>query len=340
MSVEIGEQAIKNDPILLIGHKGPVYSCSFESKFLNSLILFLENGIYALSGGHDCILRLWNPHRLEEGSKRKGLLIKEYKKINTREITDIISSNDNSFFISCGKDKVSFVVGIKSGHIIRKFYGHRRDLTCVDIHNSGSFIATGSTDTNINLYDLKSKKSQPTMTLSEAKDVITNIAITSNEVICSVLDGNLLKYDIRNSSKTIAKISLPKESSNLSYTFNNMTITKDSSCIAVDLSIKKRNSIRKAVLLAEKNSFQVINFYSGKLSSDEDKYKGGLCLSFDEKQILQGGKDLTCWDFMSAQELSIKGNEDSSYISTLNASPNTNSIVQGCHNGNIYYTKY
>eukprot|EP00002_Diphylleia_rotans_P038609 TRINITY_DN8812_c0_g1_i2.p1 TRINITY_DN8812_c0_g1~~TRINITY_DN8812_c0_g1_i2.p1 ORF type:complete len:140 (+),score=21.94 TRINITY_DN8812_c0_g1_i2:49-468(+) len=120
---------------VLKGHEGPVFCAKFN-----------PNGSYALTGGADRSIRLWNPHH--------GLLIKTYQG-HGYEILDICVAQDNSKFASAGGDKVSYYWDVTTGRIIRRFRGHVSKINAIAFNSDESVIATASYDKTVRLYDCR-----------------------------------------------------------------------------------------------------------------------------------------------------------------------------------------
>ncbi|RHX99779.1 hypothetical protein DYB25_010358, partial [Aphanomyces astaci] len=130
-------------------------------------------GTYCMSCGSDRTIRLWNPHREGTDGPTSALMIKTYKGLHGYEIRDVAmyvhvhmsslhvvipcvstSENDNSKFVSCGRDKAVFQWDVASGKTIRKFEGHVSSVNAVTYNDDCSVLATASYDSTVRLWDV------------------------------------------------------------------------------------------------------------------------------------------------------------------------------------------
>ncbi|RHY71642.1 hypothetical protein DYB30_000165 [Aphanomyces astaci] len=127
-----------------------------------------------MSCGSDRTIRLWNPHREGTDGPTSALMIKTYKGLHGYEIRDVAmyvhvhmsslhvvipcvstSENDNSKFVSCGRDKAVFQWDVASGKTIRKFEGHVSSVNAVTYNDDCSVLATASYDSTVRLWDVR-----------------------------------------------------------------------------------------------------------------------------------------------------------------------------------------
>ncbi|RHY93546.1 hypothetical protein DYB35_000515, partial [Aphanomyces astaci] len=112
-------------------------------------------GTYCMSCGSDRTIRLWNPHREGTDGPTSALMIKTYKGLHGYEIRDVAIENDNSKFVSCGRDKAVFQWDVASGKTIRKFEGHVSSVNAVTYNDDCSVLATASYDSTVRLWDVR-----------------------------------------------------------------------------------------------------------------------------------------------------------------------------------------
>ncbi|RHY05263.1 hypothetical protein DYB36_006636 [Aphanomyces astaci] len=108
-----------------------------------------------MSCGSDRTIRLWNPHREGTDGPTSALMIKTYKGLHGYEIRDVAIENDNSKFVSCGRDKAVFQWDVASGKTIRKFEGHVSSVNAVTYNDDCSVLATASYDSTVRLWDVR-----------------------------------------------------------------------------------------------------------------------------------------------------------------------------------------
>lgn len=55
----------------------------------------------------------------------------------------------------------------------------------------------GSFDATVKLWDLKSQSTKPLMSLEEARDSVSCVAVVEHQVFAGSVDGRIRTYDIR-----------------------------------------------------------------------------------------------------------------------------------------------
>jgi len=71
--------------------------------------------------GADKTIKLWNPHKVEDGGA--GVLLKTYSG-HGYEVIDAQCSCDSSQLCSCSLDKTVFLWDVATGKITSKYRGH------------------------------------------------------------------------------------------------------------------------------------------------------------------------------------------------------------------------
>ena len=66
-----------------------------------------------------------------------------------------------------------------------------------------SILASGSDDTSVKLWDVKSRDSRPIMSFEEAKDGVSAIVVDDGSVISGSVDGRVRTYDLRMGRVTV-----------------------------------------------------------------------------------------------------------------------------------------
>lgn len=165
------------------GHNGPVNSVQFNS-----------DGSYCLSCGQDGTLRLWNPHRPEiEGTGTGGLLVKTYGPLHHKGALGSAICSDNSRFASCGNDNTALFWDVATGQVLRKFWDHSGRVNCVCLNSATqgdeSVLISGSYDTHVRAFDLRSHNSRPIQTLTGGRDSITSVVATGHQIVASDVHG-------------------------------------------------------------------------------------------------------------------------------------------------------
>lgn len=161
----------------LKGHKGPVTSVRYNAT-----------GEYCLTSGDDKSIILWNA--------AKNIKLKSYL-AHGQAVHDVHASHDNFHLGSCSADRTVFYWDVASGSVLRRFRGHNTIVNCVKFNNDSSVLMSGGNDSMVRLMDLKSRSYEPIQVLDDAKDSVTCIDCTNDEVLVGSVDGKVRTYDLR-----------------------------------------------------------------------------------------------------------------------------------------------
>ena len=159
-------------------HNGPVHAVTFSAG----------TGQYILTGCQDRTVRLFNP-----STQR---LIQTYQ-AHGHEVLDLAVSNDNARFASVGGDKPVFLWDVSTAQTLRRFTGHAARVNAVTFGGENdSVLLSGSFDGTVRVWDTKSRSDRPIMTLSEARDSVSSLAVCGHEVYVGSVDGRVRVYDL------------------------------------------------------------------------------------------------------------------------------------------------
>ncbi|CEM08840.1 unnamed protein product [Vitrella brassicaformis CCMP3155] len=251
----------------LRGHKGSVQNVRFN-----------KDGSYCLSCGQDKTLRLWNPH--------KGLFIKEYKGPHNHEVNDAVVTPDNAKFASVGGDKFGFMWDVATGNVIRRLTGHEGKINCCEFNSSHELLITGSWDRTVRCWDLKSNTRAPLQILKEAKDSVTALCVTDDEILTGSVDGRVRRYDVRMGRLT---------TDDLKHPIGSVTLSNDENCVLV-------TCLDDTIRLLEKGTGELLNSYRGHTNH---KYRVRAVLDPSDAHIFCGSEDhrLCVWDLLNPKLL-------------------------------------
>jgi mitogen-activated protein kinase organizer 1 len=170
-------------------------------------------GQYILSGSSDRTIKLWNPAKAVSSttqsnsitSKSKAInvkisagLIQSYTGVHGYEVLSVSVSSDNARFVSSGGDKNVFLWDVATAQTLRRFSGHNGRVECVIFAGEGDgVIVSGSYDASVRIWDTRSQNGKPLMSLNEAKDSVTSLAIVDAEILAGSVDGRVRTYDLR-----------------------------------------------------------------------------------------------------------------------------------------------
>ncbi|KAI0885187.1 WD40 repeat-like protein [Annulohypoxylon maeteangense] len=197
-----------NKPIAhLLGSNGPVHALTYSHS----------PGTYILAGSADRTVRLYNPQpstsihpnssHITKNSNAapstitQGLMIQSYSG-HGYEVLSLDVTSDNARFASVGGDRTVFFWDVATAMTIRRFGGtpqsHTARINCVAFAGEDdSLVVTGSLDTTVRIWDLKSKSLKPVQILSEARDSVSAVVIRGPEIVTGSVDGRIRTYDVR-----------------------------------------------------------------------------------------------------------------------------------------------
>ncbi|EXJ75758.1 uncharacterized protein A1O5_00265 [Cladophialophora psammophila CBS 110553] len=184
----------------ITSHTGPINAITFSSL----------GGNYILTGSSDRQVHLTRtePSNAENPS---SVPIQKYS-AHGYPILDIACAQDNQTFASVGGDRAVFLWDVQAAEgTLRRFgnnttQGHTSRITCVAFAGDGDgVLASGSDDTSVRLWDVKSRDARPLMVLEEAKDGISSLGVPENgyELVTGSIDGRVRGYDVRTGKVTV-----------------------------------------------------------------------------------------------------------------------------------------
>ncbi|CAO2647417.1 Nn.00g083390.m01.CDS01 [Neocucurbitaria sp. VM-36] len=178
----------------LTGHNGIVHAIAYSSGSQS----------YVLTGSSDRTIRLYNPQKAPPSSVAPTTsstyppgLVNKYT-AHGYEVLSIDVNAANDRFVSTGGDKTVFLWDVQTAQTVRRWTGHAGRVNRGVFGGDGdSIIATGSFDGTVRIWDAKSNSQKPIMTLDDAKDSITDVAVYDAEILASSVDGRVRSYDLR-----------------------------------------------------------------------------------------------------------------------------------------------
>ncbi|KIW80038.1 hypothetical protein Z517_06653 [Fonsecaea pedrosoi CBS 271.37] len=184
----------------IASHTGPINAITFSSL----------GGTYILTGSSDRQVHLTRtePSKPDNPSSTP---IQKYS-AHGYPILDIACAQDNQTFASVGGDRAVFLWDVQAADgTLRRFgnnttQGHTSRITSVAFAGDGdSVLVSGSDDTSVRLWDVKSRDARPLMVLEEAKDGISSVVVPENghEIVAASIDGRVRSYDIRTGRVTV-----------------------------------------------------------------------------------------------------------------------------------------
>lgn len=264
----------------LTGHNGIVHAVAYSSGAQS----------YILTGSSDRTIRLYNPQKAPLSSVAPTAsnayppgLVNKYS-AHGYEVLSIDVNTDNDKFVSTGGDKTVFVWDVQTAQTVRRFTGHAGRV------NRGVFggdrdgiIATGSFDGTVKIWDFKSNSYKPIMTLDDAKDAITDVAVHDAEILATSVDGRVRSYDIRTGMCQTDVIGAP--------------------CTSLDVSKKGTellvSSLDSTVRLMDRTNGELLKAYTDDAFVNKD-LRVKSTLGLNDSVVLSGSDDgmVFAWDIM------------------------------------------
>ena len=188
------------------------------------VVAWTPDGRYALTGGQDRTICLWNPFRAAAPSgggggggdaDTGGLLIRQYRG-HGYEVVDVAVARDNARFVSCGGDKCALVWDTASGAVARKVWGHDARINSVALNDEATVLFTASDDRRARAWDLRAAARAPLQVWGDATDNATKVLVAGDAVIVASLDGCVRTYDLRAARAAVDELAAPVTSLALS----------------------------------------------------------------------------------------------------------------------------
>ena len=152
------------------------------------LIIIIVDGEYCITCGSNKTIKLWNP--------KKKMLLQTYSG-HGYEVMDADCSCDSSQIVSGSQDKTVILWDVSTSQPVRRYRAHIGSVNCVCFNEDSTVFLSGSVDGTVKIWDGKSHSREPIQILDEAKDSISQVAVTDHEIASVSLDNHVRRYDIR-----------------------------------------------------------------------------------------------------------------------------------------------
>lgn len=267
----------------LTGHNGIVHALAYSSG----------SATYILTGSSDRTIRLYNPQKAPPSSVAPPAsnayppgLINKYS-AHGYEVLSIDVNHDNDKFVSTGGDKTVFLWDVQEAKTIRRWTGHNgRVNRGVFAGDGDSVVVSGSFDGTVKIWDTKSNNYKPIMSLDDAKDSITDIAISDSDIVSASVDGRIRSYDLRMGMCQVDVIGHPVTS---------LTVSKKGTEVLV-------SSLDSTIRLMDRTNGQLLKAYrdEGYVNTD---LRVRSTLGLNDSVVLSGSDDgmVVAWDLLEGE---------------------------------------
>nr|XP_048315087.1 WD repeat-containing protein 31 isoform X2 [Myodes glareolus] len=131
---------------------------------------------------------------MEEGVQTK--VSQEYSPAHVDAVS-VVATLSSDLCVSGGKDKTAVAYNWKTGHVVKRFRGHEREITKIACIPKSNQFFSASRDKSVLMWDLQGS-SQPRQELSGHALVVTGLAVSpdSSQLCTGSRDNNLLLWDV------------------------------------------------------------------------------------------------------------------------------------------------
>jgi mitogen-activated protein kinase organizer 1 len=268
----------------LTGHVGIVHALAYSSG----------SSTYVLTGCSDRTIRLYNPSKASPSSVAPPPSSKTYApgliskySAHGYEVLSLDVSTDNEKFVSTGGDKTVFYWDVQTAQTIRRWTGHSGRINRgVFGGEDDSVIVSGSFDGTVKIWDVRQNNYKPIMTLDDAKDAVTDVAIHDAEIVSASVDGRVRSYDLRTGVCQVDVIGYPVTS---------LSVSKKGSEVLV-------SSLDSTVRLMDRGNGQLLKAYRDASFVNTD-LRVRSTLGLNDSVVLSGSDDgmVFAWDLLEGE---------------------------------------
>jgi WD40 repeat protein len=297
-------------PRILTGHRGPI-TCAAVSS----------DDHWLVTGSNDATLRVWDLTSIDPGVEPRVLTG------HTESITSIAISPDNRWLVTGSEDQSARVwdlVGGDSGAMPRVLAGHQRSIGCVGISPNGRWIVTGAENTRV--WDLTAE--DPTVdpsVLNEHRSAVRSIAFShdSRTLVTASWDKTAMVWDIT-STNPAAKFRLAGHSSEVDC----VAISPDGRWVVTG---GRDNVPRVWDLRAEKLAVNPL------VVRVERPHIQSVAVSPDGRWMVVAGEEARVWNLKARNPLASSRLLEGYHgmVQCLAISPDSGSVVAGCHDNSV-----
>ena len=141
-----------------------------------------------------------------------------------------------------------------------------------------------SSKINLQVWDCRSRSTEPIQTLEEAKDTVTSLDVSAHEILVGSGDGRARLYDLRAGSLL---------TDTLGGSVSSVKFTRDGQCILA-------SCVGQSLKLMDKTNGEMLSEFKGHVNKD---YKLDSCLDHTDQLVISGSEDskVYLWDLVTGE---------------------------------------
>jgi WD40 repeat protein len=149
---------------------------------------FTPDGKLICTGSDDASLRIWDP---KTGQSRHVIRGHGY---HTDGLTCLSVTLDSQTIVSGSKDNSVHIVSVNSGQVVGSLLGHTNSVECIGISPGYNWVATGSMDQKLIIWDLSHQSSRCSCEHDEGVTCLAWLG-SSRYVASGCIDGKVRIWD-------------------------------------------------------------------------------------------------------------------------------------------------
>ncbi|ONM34129.1 transducin family protein / WD-40 repeat family protein [Zea mays] len=149
---------------------------------------FTPDGKLICTGSDDASLRIWDPRSAQSRHVVRG------HGYHSDGLTCLSMTSDSQTVVSGSKDSSVHIVNLNSGQVVGSLAGHTNSIECLGISSSYGWVATGSMDQKLIIWDLTHQSSRCICEHDEGVTSLTWLG-SSRYVASGCIDGKVRIWD-------------------------------------------------------------------------------------------------------------------------------------------------
>lgn len=207
------------------------------------------------------------------------------------EVLDVSCASDNTRFASCGGDKTVFVWEVGRGEPVRRVAGHAARVNAVRwAGEAEELLVSASLDGCVKVWDLKSGAHRPVVSLEEARDSVSALAVAGHEILAGSVDGRVRSYDVRMGMVTVDVVAPGKGDG-----VTSLDLGKGGETVLV-------GTLGSKIRLMDRRDGTCLKTFEGEGFKNEE-YRIRSCLAMGDNVVVSGSEngEIYVWDVLQGK---------------------------------------